>query len=80
VSGARCRSCGDAVVWCWTTGGKRIPIDPTPNPNGNVSVSGGGPLRDGSTITVDGGPSLFDPPGMDRFTAHFATCPDADDW
>ena len=48
--------------------GKAMPLDETPNPNGNM-VLVGGKMR-GATAEDD---KLHRP----RYTSHFATCPDA---
>ena len=39
ITGAgRCRSCGQWVLWCRTTGGRRAPVDEPAHPGG-VTVS-----------------------------------------
>lgn len=32
------RECGRTVLWAITSNGKRMPIDPDPNPDGNVVI------------------------------------------
>lgn len=70
----RCeRGCGDSFAWARTHKGKRIPIDLTPNPSGNIALyreSDAGLPR--ATIMAKG-----DVPKGDRYLSHFATCPDA---
>jgi hypothetical protein len=75
-----CRSCEASIVWCWTTKGVRIPIDPEPVPDGNVTVDAGGELIDGARVLVGAEPGLFDPPNLLHYRTHFVTCPDRDDW
>ena len=63
-----CRSCGADVRLVRTAGGKTMPIDATPVPDGNVV------LRRGiATVTTS------PPPGEDTYVSHFTTCPNAND-
>lgn len=71
-----CRSCGAPVIWArHQLTGREMPIDAEP-------VTGG-------TITIEpdmfGAPSYWiaagtPPPGAERHTSHFATCPNAGSW
>lgn len=81
-----CRSCHAEIWWAVTAGGKRMPVDSEPTPDGNVIVVGTDP---GSTteavpqVRVLAGPAvstgtLFDEVDQPRYTSHFATCPNAD--
>jgi hypothetical protein len=67
-----CRSCGAWIWWLVTAAGKRMPVNPTPDPAGNLAVNGPGDLR-----VLRAGE---EPPesGWSRHTSHFATCPNAD--
>lgn len=82
----RCSSCHRPILWALTTEGNRIPLDPTPGPDGKIILTG----RDDDGVMIvrvikknDPAfePSLFDekPAGHDglRWTSHFATCPNA---
>lgn len=85
---SRCRSCQAPIFWTITTAGKLIPLDasdqgeymaPKPTPGGLVEFTGqtrpgrdGAPLRE---VAVHPQPPLDD---VRRFTAHFATCPNAE--
>lgn len=64
-----CRWCPSPIVWAVTRNRKRIPLDPEPNPSGNVEVTLGRP----PFANVHAGP-----PGMfDKWVAympHHATC------
>lgn len=58
----RCRSCGRRILWAKTTGGKYMPLDPSPSSKGNV--------------TLDHGVARVDTNARgDRWVSHFATCP-----
>lgn len=67
-----CRSCGAAIKWASTPGGKPMPLDAKPNPDGNVILRGGHALVMGSQL------GLFD--GETLYASHFVTCPDAASW
>lgn len=61
----KCSSCGADIVWKITEGGKKMPIDSTPAPDGNLVFIGLGahPVPEKWT--------------GERYKSHFATCPDA---
>lgn len=69
---AHCRSCGAEIIWARSVNGVPMPLDAKPVPDGNVI------LEDG-TARVIGGP-LEVPPGTKLYSAHHATCPDAERW
>jgi hypothetical protein len=76
-----CRSCGADVVWVTTEAGKRMPVDASPHPDGNVL------LLPPDTRDVSSTPraSVLGPLEVELATAalhrsHFATCPHADAW
>jgi hypothetical protein len=76
---ASCRSCPASVVWFVTTRDKRMPLDPTPTPDGNVrliTTTGDNQRR----AQVLGGVELDQAraEGIALYTAHFATCPSAE--
>jgi hypothetical protein len=73
-----CRSCGAPIVWAVTEAtGRRMPIDPEPTSGGNVILSDDNPPV--ALVLPAGQASLFaHGTGADRFTSHFATCPNAD--
>ena len=81
----RCRSCNATIVWCATTKGHRMPVDPVPVPDGNLIVDGTGVVSVGHGMqTLDRvlvvsktDVPLGDPP---RYVSHFVTCPDARGW
>lgn len=62
---ARCRSCGAEILWAVTKAGKRIPIDPEPEPYGNVQLDeSAGEVRATVVAIGDG-----------THVSHFASCP-----
>lgn len=70
-----CGSCYAPIWWATSrVGGKRIPMDDKPTPNGNLYVWG----------CTDQGRPVVDYIGKGdrvatvRYTSHFATCPNAD--
>lgn len=86
-----CRSCGAEVWWAWTTGGKRMPVDATPDPEGMlVAVDSEGyvladPLLDlaiehgqASQVTMARRAHRSMTGEVRRWTSHFATCPNAE--
>lgn len=62
----RCRSCGAAIEWAETVGGKRMPFDDEIV----VVRTQGSAIRDRVVEYVDTSVS----------PTHFQTCPDANDW
>lgn len=67
-----CRSCGAEIEWArFSSGGKRVPLDPPGDEPGNLVVLGrqaGLPI-----VTVVAA-------GLGDRTSHFATCPDNNQW
>jgi hypothetical protein len=72
-----CRSCGAEILWAITVTNSRMPVDPTPVPDGNVvltRIDGGTPV---ATVLAPGEMLLDSPP---LYVSHFVTCPQADQW
>lgn len=67
---AKCRSCEAEIVWATSERtGKPMPLDATPTANGNMVMIAGkarGYTEEDAKLH------------RDRYTSHFATCPDAD--
>lgn len=71
-----CRSCKALMFWVITKNGKPMPVDAQPDPGGGLVLT----LR-----YADGKPQLHAEPyvktdaahqgGRNRYTSHFATCP-----
>jgi len=73
---AQCSSCNASIFWAVTaTNQKRIPIDAKPDPNGRIRIEEKGPGHCVAHVEKSDAGTLF--PGDERFTSHFATCPDA---
>lgn len=64
-----CRHCGVPVAWCLSMNGNPIPIDPTPDPTGNVFVE----YEDGRLVGRVSSKDDPRPRGV-AFKPHFATC------
>lgn len=67
-----CRSCKAPVLWTRTAAGKAMPLDPEPNPAGNVVLVKGvavvlGKRAAEGVAAVEG----------TRYMPHWATCPNA---
>lgn len=63
-----CRSCGAEIRWVVSSNGKSMPLDATPDPAGLVAVHNG---------VAHVGRNMVE--GEQKFTSHFATCPNARD-
>lgn len=76
-----CRSCHQPITWTVTLQGNLMPVDATPTPDGNVTLTGRQvPTQRGYAPECSvGTASLFDD-GTDRYMPHHATCPQADEW
>ena len=62
-----CKSCGARVTWARTFAtGAPIPLDPVPQPGGNLE------LKDGIARVVKPHPAVK------LYVSHFKTCPQAD--
>lgn len=73
---AQCSGCNAEIFWAVTaTNQKRIPIDATPDPKGHIRIEEKGPGNCVAYVEKSDAGTLF--PEADRFTSHFATCPDA---
>ncbi len=72
-SDGTCRSCRRPIRWCKTPLGKRMPIDPDPVSTGNLEIED--PRFDMPLVTYI--KKDTPPNGQDRYTSHFATCPNA---
>ena len=75
----QCRACGAAIVFATTRNGKAMPVDPVPEPGGNVRLYDDGGLAAAEVL----GPleqQLADGEGAPLHYSHFATCPNADEF
>lgn len=67
-----CRSCGASIVFASTTGGKVGPFQP--DQRGEWAIAGGIATHAGGQL------ELLATAVAPRYTSHFATCPQADQW
>jgi hypothetical protein len=78
---AQCRSasCAAPVIWARTSSGELMPVNPDPDPDGNVELMPPGAGYDTPTAIVHPAdqPTLW---AGERYVSHFATCPEADQW
>jgi len=63
---ATCKSCGAPIRWAKTAQGKRMPLNPAPDPRGRLALDATGLIVQGELAAAG-----------DRYTSHFATCPHA---
>lgn len=67
-----CGACRQPILWALTSNGKSQPLDPKPDPKGNVAVwwdTNGIPIA--HTITIEHSAREFE----QVYMPHFATCP-----
>ncbi len=60
-----CRYCGKSLRWADTTNGSKMPLNPEPDPTGNVVIENGY-----ARVLRASDPSN----GRTRYKSHFATC------
>jgi hypothetical protein len=78
LANGTCRSCDAPVTWVITPTGARMPLDPTPAPDGNVWIAALAPSGDmviGVSLNNDGVP-----PDKTSYVSHYVSCPQADEW
>lgn len=69
---AACGECLEPVTWAWTALGKRLPLNPAPDPDGNAAAYRDGTGRWCARILRKNEQPL----GYERrYMPHFATCP-----
>lgn len=68
---ADCNACHDPIRFVKLDTGKALPVNPAPNPAGNVAAKLRGGRLVGFVISRDRRPGPLD---SFRFTAHHATC------
>lgn len=62
---SRCRGCEAPIRWAKTASGKAMPLDATPNRDGNVVIDD----------TLEGPRARVVAPGAGQYMPHHATCP-----
>lgn len=76
----RCRGCRRTVFFATTQGDKKIPIDEKPANDGNLLVATSGTQLPTATVMRSGQAAGMREQGVPTYKAHFATCPNADDF
>lgn len=72
----KCTGCERPIVWAQTSNGKSMPVDAVPTKDGNVLLfDTADPGRLFAMVLAK--PELEARPEVERFTSHFATCPEA---
>jgi hypothetical protein len=71
-----CRGCGAEIIWTITSGGKKMPVDAEPDPDGMFVLEWDDDAAAAFAIHVRAG-DLGGLADGDRYTSHFATCPNA---
>ena len=74
MSPSVCRTCKAPVRWAATAAGRAIPLDPEPNPDGNLWLDARGVAHNIARLTDDEQAEIAGDP---LYIAHFVTCPDA---
>lgn len=70
---SKCKKCKAPILWCRTaTSGSWIPIDKTPNPEGNITISG--------HLMIAKVVDLFTEADAVRYMPHHATCPNVEEF
>lgn len=74
-----CQSCQAPITWTTNVvSGKRMPVNPTPTPDGNVVLTSG---NDGPEARVLTRAELASrPTKTGLYKSHFATCPEGPAW
>jgi hypothetical protein len=67
-----CRTCKAPIYWAATALGKSAPFDAKPNPEGGWWLAR---KPGGQTVATVAPP--HEQPARNRYTSHFATCPNA---
>lgn len=75
---AKCKSCGAIIRWVVMPGGKKMPVDNEPHPEGNVFIHSDG--IQAAVLTQEELKAAFRNVQMgavneNRHRSHFATCP-----
>jgi len=81
--GRACRNCRGGIMWAWTVGGERMPVDAQPTAHGNVLLYRD-PARPRRLLAaVEGSRRKLDAmraAGWPTYQHHRLSCPQADQW
>lgn len=72
---SKCRSCGEAIYWATTASGKSMPVNATPEPEGNVLLTLSRSTGKLSAEVVGAEQKIE--PDRRRYLSHWTTCPNA---
>lgn len=75
VGKSKCKSCGAAIVFAYTTAGKKAPFQ--------ADDAGEWILENGTARHIGPRPQQLElggAPGPQRYTSHFSSCPQASTW
>ena len=79
-----CKTCRAEIRWAVTVNGKKIPIDAAPAAGGNITLSERAKQAPIAVMLDAQGnaplPALQPSAEAPRYTSHFATCPDAENY
>lgn len=70
-----CRSCGAAIRWARSAGGRPIPLDAVPNRDGSVAMVDGR-----AVVAAKAGEAAEGEAAPLRWMPHHATCPHGRAW
>lgn len=68
-----CRACGAPILWVKSVKGRTMPLNVAPVEDGNVTLD-----KDGVATVHPPGTMFYE--DEVRYTSHFSTCPNADEF
>lgn len=69
---AKCKACKQEILWAKTENDKNIPLNPEPDPTGNLWIVGRN--EDGAPVVHVKKQNEAAPAAADVYKAHMATC------
>jgi len=73
----QCRSCRAAIIWAETITGRRMPLDKTPTPEGNIVLGIRHQQPPLALVKTKQALVNLHAKGELLYTSHFVTCPQA---
>lgn len=82
---AKCRSCGQPILWVQMASGRSMPLDPEPTETGTIIIHMGPAIgmEKGRVQTKEETEDRLrrkEPAARVAYVSHFATCPEAQTW
>lgn len=78
---AVCKGCAQPIVWAFTTSGKKMPLNPEPDPaRGNVQLRQEPNYQLTALVLSYERARLDREKGLPLHTSHHSTCPKADEF